>query len=179
MKKNLLIASAYIAGLSLGFLVVQDNNPKIVMGHTIQQNYMELSEIEEESELIVSGHVISQETLTFLGGRNKDVIRDAITKSQFEISIVCNDPNYDYKKGDILTVYEPAGIVEEFGQDTYFTSDGYRLTEEESEYFLFLADANQKDEFTINGYQGKFNIDHTDKKEKNLCYLIMKSYLIR
>lgn len=167
MKKKLLIVATCMFGLVSGFYLVMEQTPKVVMGITMQQTYFKLEDIEEKSELIVSGTIISQETVPQIGGgRLKVVVDDAYTKTTFKINKVYNqEKGLHYKKGDIITVNEPAGLVEEDGQDRYFTSDGYRLMEANYEYFLFLADTPTEDEFTINGYQGKFNVDKKDKKE--------------
>ncbi|WP_139490380.1 hypothetical protein [Brevibacillus dissolubilis] len=166
MKKNIMkMVALGTLGLVVGVGSYQLFKTDVAIGYTSSRQFENIGELHEKAKLIVTGEVVTQQVEP-MQNEQLGITMDALTKTTFKINKVYkNDKTTQFKPGDEITVYEPAGIVEEGIADTYFSTDGYRLMEKDATYLLFLESGVKQGDWVVYGYQGKYNIDKKDRDE--------------
>lgn len=171
VKKTRVISLACAVGLLTAYVIVEMFTPRMVVTSPSSLTYANLAHLERKSALILTGKVVQQETQEFIGGENDNHVRDAITKSTVEILTIHKaDTINQYRAGDRITVYEPAGIADTGLKDTYFSTDGYQLMRRDSSYILFLSVGVKEGEWIINSYQGKFTTDQNSDTDTEFLW---------
>lgn len=118
--------------------------------------YEHLSDVEKETEYIVVGKKIKQNK-SFLQKDNKGIVTGVYTISQFKIEEVKKG---NFKVGDILDVFESAGIDEETGKIYHIA--GYDFMNMNTDYLLFLRHSQTDPWYMISGLKyGKISLEES------------------
>ena len=116
--------------------------------------YRNLNDVEKETEVIVLGKKIKQNPSTIKKDKVYRGVYGAYTISNFEIEKVFKG---NFKPGDVIDVYESAGIDEETGKIYHIA--GYELMEKDEEYLLFLRHSETDPWYMISGLKfGKISL---------------------
>ena len=114
--------------------------------------YGNLNDVEKETEVIVLGKKIKQNPSTIQ--KNNGYVNGVYTISNFKIEKVFKG---NFKPGDVIDVYESAGIDEETGKIYHIA--GYELMEKDEEYLLFLRYSETDPWYMISGLKfGKISL---------------------
>ena len=114
--------------------------------------YRNLNDVEKETEVIVLGKKIKQNPSTIQ--KNNGYVNGVYTISNFKIEKVFKG---NFKPGDVIDVYESAGIDEETGKIYHIA--GYELMEKDEEYLLFLRHSETDPWYMISGLKfGKISL---------------------
>ena len=114
--------------------------------------YGNLNDVEKETEVIVLGKKIKQNLSTIQ--KNNGYVNGVYTISNFKIEKVFKG---NFKSGDVIDVYESAGIDEETGKIYHIA--GYELMEKDEEYLLFLRHSETDPWYMISGLKfGKISL---------------------
>ena len=114
--------------------------------------YGNLNDVEKETEVIVLGKKIKQNPSTIQ--KNNGYVNGVYTISNFKIEKVFKG---NFKPGDVIDVYESAGIDEETGKIYHIA--GYELMEKDEEYLLFLRHSETDPWYMISGLKfGKISL---------------------
>ena len=118
--------------------------------------YGNLDDVEKETEVIVLGKKIKQNPSTIQ--KNNGYVNGVYTISNFKIEKVFKG---NFKPGDVVDVFESAGIDEETGK--IYHIEGYELMEKDEKYLLFLRHSETDPWYMISGLKfGKISL--SDKK---------------
>jgi len=121
-------------------------------------SYRNLNDVEKESEIIVLGKKTKQNPSTIQ--KNNGYVNGVYTISNFKIEKVIKG---NFKAGDVIDVFESAGIDEETGKIYHIA--GYELMEKDEEYLLFLRHSETDPWYMISGLKfGKISL--LDKKSE-------------
>ena len=116
--------------------------------------YRNLNDVEKETEVIVLGKKIKQNPSTIKKDKVYRGVYGAYTISNFKIEKVFKG---NFKPGDVIDVYESAGIDEETGKIYHIA--GYELMEKDEEYLLFLRHSETDPWYMISGLKfGKISL---------------------
>ena len=114
--------------------------------------YRNLNDVEKETEVIVLGKKIKQNPSTIQ--KNNGYVNGVYTISNFKIEKVFKG---NFKPGDVVDVFESAGIDEETGKIYHIA--GYELMEKDEEYLLFLRHSETDPWYMISGLKfGKISL---------------------
>ena len=114
--------------------------------------YGNLNDVEKETEVIVLGKKIKQNPSTIQ--KNNGYVNGVYTISNFKIEKVFKG---NFKPGDVIDVFESAGIDEETGKIYHIA--GYELMEKDEEYLLFLRHSETDPWYMISGLKfGKISL---------------------
>ena len=115
-------------------------------------SYRNLNDVEKETEVIVLGKKIKQNPSTIQ--KNNGYVNGVYTISNFKIEKVFKG---NFKPGDVVDVFESAGIDEETGKIYHIA--GYELMEKDEEYLLFLRYSETDPWYMISGLKfGKISL---------------------
>ena len=115
-------------------------------------SYRNLKDVEKETEIVVVGKKIKQNPSTIQ--KNNGYVNGVFTISNFKIEKVLKG---DFKIGDIIDVFESAGIDEETGKIYHIA--GYEFMEKDTEYMLFLRHSQTDPWYMISGLKfGKISL---------------------
>ena len=116
--------------------------------------YRNLNDVEKETEVIVLGKKIKQNPSTIKKDKVYRGVYGAYTISNFKIEKVFKG---NFKAGDIIVVFESAGIDEKTGK--IYHIEGYELMEKDEEYLLFLRHSETDPWYMISGLKfGKISL---------------------
>ena len=114
--------------------------------------YGNLNDVEKETEVIVLGKKIKQNPSTIQ--KNNGYVNGVYTISNFKIEKVFKG---NFKAGDIIVVFESAGIDEKAGK--IYHIEGYELMEKDEKYLLFLRHSETDPWYMISGLKfGKISL---------------------
>ena len=114
--------------------------------------YRNLNDVEKETEVIVLGKKIKQNPSTIQ--KNNGYVNEDYTISNFKIEKVFKG---NFKAGDIIVVFESAGIDEKTGK--IYHIEGYELMEKDEKYLLFLRHSETDPWYMISGLKfGKISL---------------------
>ena len=114
--------------------------------------YRNLNDVEKETEVIVLGKKIKQNPSTIQ--KNNGYVNGVYTISNFKIEKVFKG---NFKAGDIIVVFESAGIDEKTGK--IYHIEGYELMEKDEKYLLFLRHSETNPWYMISGLKfGKISL---------------------
>ena len=114
--------------------------------------YGNLDDVEKETEVIVLGKKIKQNPSTIQ--KNNGYVNGVYTISNFKIEKVFKG---NFKAGDIIVVFESAGIDEKTGK--IYHIEGYELMEKDEKYLLFLRHSETDPWYMISGLKfGKMSL---------------------
>ncbi|WP_314720220.1 hypothetical protein [Parvimonas micra] len=114
--------------------------------------YGNLNDVEKETEVIVLGKKIKQNPSTIQ--KNNGYVNGVYTISNFKIEKVFKG---NFKAGDIIVVFESAGIDEKTGK--IYHIEGYELMEKDEKYLLFLRHSETDPWYMISGLKfGKISL---------------------
>ena len=114
--------------------------------------YRNLNDVEKETEIIVLGKKIKQNPSTIQ--KNNGYVNGVYTISNFKIEKVFKG---NFKAGDIIVVFESAGIDEKTGK--IYHIEGYELMEKDEKYLLFLRHSETDPWYMISGLKfGKISL---------------------
>ena len=114
--------------------------------------YGNLNDVEKETEVIVLGKKIKQNPSTIQ--KNNGYVNGVYTISNFKIEKVFKG---NFKPGDVVDVFESAGIDEETGK--IYHIEGYELMEKDEKYLLFLRHSETDPWYMISGLKfGKISL---------------------
>ena len=114
--------------------------------------YGNLNDVEKETEVIVLGKKIKQNPSTIQ--KNNGYVNGVYTISNFKIEKVFKG---NFKPGDVIDVYESAGIDEKTGK--IYHIEGYELMEKDEKYLLFLRHSETDPWYMISGLKfGKISL---------------------
>ncbi|WP_459541320.1 hypothetical protein [Parvimonas micra] len=114
--------------------------------------YRNLNDVEKETEVIVLGKKIKQNPSTIQ--KNNGYVNGVYTISNFKIEKVFKG---NFKAGDIIVVFESAGIDEKTGK--IYHIEGYELMEKDEKYLLFLRHSETDPWYMISGLKfGKISL---------------------
>ena len=114
--------------------------------------YGNLDDVEKETEVIVLGKKIKQNPSTIQ--KNNGYVNGVYTISNFKIEKVFKG---NFKAGDIIVVFESAGIDEKTGK--IYHIEGYELMEKDEKYLLFLRHSETDPWYMISGLKfGKISL---------------------
>lgn len=115
-------------------------------------SYRNLNDVEKESEIIVLGKKTKQNPSKIQ--KDKGNVNGFYTISKFKIQEVIKG---DFKAGDIIDIFESAGIDEETGKIYHILN--YELMETNTEYLLFLRRSETDSWYMISGLKyGKISL---------------------
>ncbi|WP_313961247.1 hypothetical protein WFJ11_01005 [Parvimonas micra] len=115
-------------------------------------SYRNLNDVEKESEIIVLGKKVKQNPSIIQ--KDKGNVNGFYTISKFKIKEVIKG---DFKAGDIIDIFESAGIDEETGKIYHILN--YELMETNTEYLLFLRRSETDSWYMISGLKyGKISL---------------------
>ncbi|MBF1294761.1 MAG: hypothetical protein HXM96_01460 [Parvimonas sp.] len=115
-------------------------------------SYRNLNDVEKESEIIVLGKKVKQNPSIIQ--KDKGNVNGFYTISKFKIQEVIKG---DFKAGDIIDIFESAGIDEETGKIYHILN--YELMETNTEYLLFLRRSETDSWYMISGLKyGKISL---------------------
>ena len=115
-------------------------------------SYRNLNDVEKESEIIVLGKKTKQSPSKIQ--KDKGNVNGFYTISKFKIQEVIKG---DFKAGDIIDIFESAGIDEETGKIYHILN--YELMETNTEYLLFLRRSETDSWYMISGLKyGKVSL---------------------
>lgn len=115
-------------------------------------SYRNLNDVEKESEIIVLGKKVKQNPSIIQKDRGN--VNGFYTISKFKIQEVIKG---DFKAGDIIDIFESAGIDEETGKIYHILN--YELMETNTEYLLFLRRSETDSWYMISGLKyGKISL---------------------
>ena len=115
-------------------------------------SYRNLNDVEKESEIIVLGKKVKQNPSIIQ--KDKGNVNGFYTISKFKIKEVIMG---DFKAGDIIDIFESAGIDEETGKIYHILN--YELMETNTEYLLFLRRSETDSWYMISGLKyGKISL---------------------
>ncbi len=115
-------------------------------------SYRNLNDVENESEIIVLGKKTKQSPSKIQKDRGN--VNGFYTISKFKIQEVIKG---DFKAGDIIDIFESAGIDEETGKIYHILN--YELMETNTEYLLFLRRSETDSWYMISGLKyGKISL---------------------
>ena len=115
-------------------------------------SYRNLNDVEKETEVIVLGKKIKQNPSTIQ--KNNGYVNGVYTISNFKIEKVFKG---NFKPGDVIDVFESAGIDEETGKIYHIA--GYELMEKDEKYLLFLRHSETDPWYMISGLKfGKISL---------------------
>lgn len=115
-------------------------------------SYRNLNDVEKESEIIVLGKKTKQSPSKIQ--KDKGNVNGFYTISKFKIQEVIKG---DFKAGDIIDIFESAGIDEETGKIYHILN--YELMETNTEYLLFLRRSETDSWYMISGLKyGKISL---------------------
>lgn len=168
MKKYVLSAIAGVFVLASGFYFGAPS--EFIESHASITEYDDVESIEGESDLIVvaspkKDFSDEEPTITYT---DKGRIEDYYTVTDVEIHKI-------FKGEDIpetISVIQAAVMIKnddlKYSKDT-LAIEGYRVMEKDKEYLLFL-EKKENDQYGILGvFQGKVNIDNSDKMERKMA----------
>ena len=114
--------------------------------------YRNLNDVEKETEVIVLGKKIKQNPSTIQ--KNNGYVNGVYTISNFKIEKVFKG---NFKAGDIIVVFESAGIDKKTGK--IYHIEGYELMEKDEKYLLFLRHSETDPWYMISGLKfGKISL---------------------
>ena len=114
--------------------------------------YGNLNDVEKETEVIVVGKKTKQNPSKIQ--KNNGYVNGVYTISEFKIEKVIKG---DFKPGDVIDVYESAGIDEETGKIYHIA--GYEFMEKDEKYLLFLRHSETDSWYMISGLKfGKISL---------------------
>ena len=114
--------------------------------------YGNLNDVEKETEVIVLGKKIKQNPSTIQ--KNNGYVNGVYTISNFKIEKVIKG---NFKVGDVIDVFESAGIDEETGKIYHIA--GYEFMEKDEKYLLFLRHSETDPWYMISGLKfGKISL---------------------
>ena len=114
--------------------------------------YRNLNDVEKETEVIVLGKKIKQNPSTIQ--KNNGYVNGVYTILNFKIEKVFKG---NFKAGDIIVVFESAGIDEKTGK--IYHIEGYELMEKDEKYLLFLRHSETDPWYMISGLKfGKISL---------------------
>ncbi len=123
-----------------------------IIAEAKMDSYRNLNDVEKETEVIVLGKKIKQNPSTIQ--KNNGYVNGVYTISNFKIEKVIKG---NFKAGDVIDVFESAGIDEETGKIYYIA--GYELMEKDEEYLLFLRHSETDPWYMISGLKfGKISL---------------------
>ena len=123
-------------------------------------SYRNLNDVEKESEIIVLGKKVKQNPSIIQ--KDKGNVNGFYTISKFKIKEVIKG---DFKAGDIIDIFESAGIDEETGKIYHILN--YELMETNTEYLLFLRRAETDSWYMISGLKyGKISLSENEYLEE-------------
>ena len=115
-------------------------------------SYRNLNDVEKESEIIVLGKKVKQNPSIIQ--KDKGNVNGFYTISKFKIKEVIKG---DFKAGDIIDIFESAGIDVETGKIYHILN--YELMETNTEYLLFLRRSETDSWYMISGLKyGKISL---------------------
>ena len=115
-------------------------------------SYRNLNDVEKESEIIVLGKKVKQNPSIIQ--KDKGNVNGFYTISKFKIQEVIKG---DFKAGDIIDIFESAGIDEETGKIYHILNS--ELMETNTEYLLFLRRSETDSWYMISGLKyGKISL---------------------
>lgn len=115
-------------------------------------SYRNLNDVEKESEIIVLGKKTKQNPSIIQ--KDKGNVNGFYTISKFKIQEVIKG---DFKAGDIIDIFESAGIDEETGKIYHILN--YELMVTNTEYLLFLRRSETDSWYMISGLKyGKISL---------------------
>lgn len=115
-------------------------------------SYRNLNDVEKESEIIVLGKKTKQNPSKIQ--KDKGNVNGFYTISKFKIQEVIKG---DFKAGDVIDIFESAGIDEETGKIYHILN--YELMETNTEYLLFLRRSETDSWYMISGLKyGKISL---------------------
>ena len=114
--------------------------------------YRNLNDVEKETEVIVLGKKIKQNPSTIQ--KKNGYVNGVYTISNFKIEKVFKG---NFKAGDIIVVFESAGIDKKTGK--IYHIEGYELMEKDEKYLLFLRHSETDPWYMISGLKfGKISL---------------------
>ena len=123
-----------------------------IIAEAKMDSYRNLNDVEKETEVIVLGKKIKQNPSTIQ--KNNGYVNGVYTISNFKIEKVMKG---NFKVGDVIDVFESAGIDEETGKIYHIA--GYELMEKDEEYLLFLRHSETDPWYMISGLKfGKISL---------------------
>ena len=116
--------------------------------------YGNLNDVEKETEVIVVGKKIKQNPSKIQKNKNNGYVNGVYTISNFKIEKVFKG---NFKAGDVIDIFESAGIDEETGKIYHIA--GYEFMEKDEEYLLFLRRSETDLWYMISGLKfGKISL---------------------
>ena len=116
--------------------------------------YGNLNDVEKETEVIVVGKKIKQNSSKIQKNKNNGYVNGVYTISNFKIEKVIKG---NFKVGDVIDVFESAGIDEKTGK--IYHIEGYELMEKDEKYLLFLRHSETDPWYMISGLKfGKISL---------------------
>ncbi|WP_025026060.1 hypothetical protein [Caldalkalibacillus mannanilyticus] len=131
-----------------------------ILGNLI--TYDTYEELEEIAHLVIEVTATDDSKNVLTATDNGYTLTKVIVKH-----IVKEDKNNEMKKGEKIEVAEPFFLVDNDGKPVRYTYADYTPLEKGNHYLLFLwFDEKIGSYYIYGGYQGKYNLDSKDKKEK-------------
>jgi hypothetical protein len=164
-KKTLTIAVIAIAVLTTGYIYV-DNQIKVIELSAMGVTHKDLGELEERSELIVTGVPIESENHVIM--QENGIVEEGFTITSFKVEGVYEDKSgKQLNKGDIIKVAEPMYTVDNgvMPGQTQFIIEDYKPMQKSGRYILVLKpDVNYPELNVIVGAdEGQYRLDDTVK----------------
>lgn len=197
MKKRILIPLCAVisVALLLGFSYLLFNNEVVEADESLYEvidlnkidlqleiyeskasflKYENLTELENASEAILIGHP----TKGFFDRTHINTyfddgaLQDYYTITDFKIERVIKSPkNKKFKKGDIVEIVEPIGIVPKGdGSHVLLTTEGYTYMEDDNLYIIFVT-GNYIESYSVVSLElGKYLLDDNHPKDHDLFH---------
>ncbi|MGG4033980.1 hypothetical protein ABEV74_09790 [Paenibacillus cisolokensis] len=164
-KKTLSVAVGVILLSAAGYMYA-DGRTTISEIEAMSVTHKSLDELENRSELIVSGEPIASENHFITD--EEGFVEEGFTITSFKIdSIYANKSNKTLNSGEIIKVSEPVYTVDNGIKPgkTQFTIEGYELMKKSGRYLLVLRpDLTYPDLYVIVGVnEGKYRLDVSEK----------------
>ncbi|MFC9542411.1 hypothetical protein ACFTQ7_21440 [Lysinibacillus sp. NPDC056959] len=161
-KKTLTAALLIVAISSLGYMYA-DSKTEVVELSAMSVTHKDLGELENRSELIVTGQPLDSENHVLMD--EEGILQEGFTITNFKIDgVFSNSSVKQLNEGDIIKVAEPVYIVDNGmkpGQ-TQFIIEGYEPMQQFDRYILVLKpDETYPDmNVIVGGQEGKYSLNN-------------------
>jgi len=161
-KKTLTAALLIVAITSLGYMYA-DSKTKVVELSAMSVTHKDLGELENRSELIVTGQPLDSENHVLMD--EEGILQEGFTITNFKIDgVFSNSSVKQLSEGDIIKVAEPVYIVDNGmkpGQ-TQFIIEGYEPMQQFDRYILVLKQDETYPDMNVivGGQEGKYSLNN-------------------
>ncbi len=161
-KKTLTVALLAVAISTSGYMYA-DGQTKVIEISAMSVTHEDLSELENRSELIVTGQPLESENHVLTD--EEGFVQEGFTITNFKVDgVYSNKSEKQLKEGDIIRVAEPVYIIDNEmkpGQ-TQFIIEDYKPMQQSDRYILVLKpDVTYPDlSVIVGGQEGQYNLNN-------------------